>query len=242
MRALADALLAVLIASPCAACGEVLERPTAGPVCARCWQSILPVPPPVCDTCGDPLPAWRTISLVRATCARCRRTPRYVDRARAAGLHEGAMRAIVHALKYEGRRSLAAPLGVLMRERGDEVISLAEAAVPVPLHATRRLERGFNQAADLANHLGLPLVAALRRSRRTADQVGLPAGRRHANVRRAFKATDAAAVLANRTVLLVDDVTTTGATLNACAHALKSAGIAEVLALTAARVATNRVR
>jgi ComF family protein len=162
-----------------------------------------------------------------------------VDRARAAGLHDGALRAIVHALKYEGRRSLAAPLAALMRERADEMISSADAVVPVPLHATRRLERGFNQAADLANHLGLPLVAALRRSRRTADQIGLPAGRRHANVRGAFKATEAAAALANKTALLVDDVSTTGATLNACALALKSAGIAEVLALTAARVVTR---
>jgi ComF family protein len=159
-----------------------------------------------------------------------------VDRGRAAGLHQGALRAIVHALKYEGRRSLAAPLAALMRERAVEMISSAHAAVPVPLHVTRRLERGFNQAAELASHLGLPVVAALRRTRRTADQVRLPAGRRHANVRGAFTATDAAAMLVNKTALLVDDVSTTGATLNACALALKSAGIAEVLALTAARV------
>jgi ComF family protein len=173
-------------------------------------------------------------------CARCRRVPRYVDRARAAGLHDGALRAILHALKYEGRRSLAAPLAALMRERGKEMVLSADAAVAVPLHATRRLERGFNQAADLARHIGLPVVAALRRSRRTADQIGLPAGRRHANVRGAFEATDAAAVLTNKTALLVDDVSTTGATLNACALALKAAGVAEVLALTAARVVTHR--
>ena len=239
MRAVVDALLSVLVAAPCAVCGHTLEQPTRGPVCPACWCSILPLTPPLCDACGDPLPTWRTISRPLARCARCRRSTRHVDRSRAVGLYEGALRAIVHALKYEGRRSLAVPLAMLMRERGADLLDGAHAAVPVPLHPSRRRARGFNQAADLAKHLGLPISPALRRVRATEAQAGLPAARRHGNVRGAFVATRAAAQFRGRTILLVDDVSTTGATLEACARALKEEGIREVRALTAARVPTG---
>ena len=100
--------------------------------------------------------------------------------------YDGALRAIVHALKYDGRRSLARPLGGLMRERGAELLAGADCAVPVPLHRSRRRRRGFNQADDLARHLGLPVVPALRRVRATPPQAELPAARRHGNVRGAF--------------------------------------------------------
>ena len=123
-----------------------------------------------------------------------------------------------------------------MRERGAEVFAGASGVVPVPLHPSRRRERGFNQAADLARHLGLPVHHALRRTRATASQASLPAARRHKNVRGAFVAARSAGWLAGAVVILVDDVSTTGATLEACAQALKAAGIAEVRALTAARV------
>jgi ComF family protein len=237
-RAALDAVLSVVLAPACAACDELLEHPTCGPVCARCWESIRPLTPPVCDACGDPLPSWRSISLPLAHCPRCRRTTRAVDRARAIGPYDGALRAIVHALKYEGRRSLARPLGELMRHRGAEVLAGAACAVPVPLHPSRRRERGFNQAADLARQLGLPVVGALARTRATAAQTGLPAGQRHRNVRDAFAVTRAGQILAGTTVVLVDDVSTTGATLEACARALKQAGVREIRALTAARVVT----
>jgi ComF family protein len=236
MRSIVDALLSVLVAPPCAACGEPLEQPTRGPVCPGCWCAIDPLPDPICDACGDPLPPWRTISLPLARCARCRRAVRYVDRARAIGAYEGTLRSIVHALKYDGRRSLALPLAALMRERGAALLAGADVAVPVPLHPSRRRERGFNQAQDLAAHLGLPVSAALRRVRATKAQASLPAARRHGNVRGAFAATKAAAALRSLTVLVVDDVRTTGATLEACAKALKDEGIGEVRALTAARV------
>jgi ComF family protein len=154
---------------------------------------------------------------------------------RAIGSYDGALRAIVHAFKYDGRRSLAAKLGMLMQARGADVLHNADAAVPVPLHHARRRERGFDQAADLARHVGLPVVHALRRIRPTAVQASLPAARRHGNVRGAF-ATRSAAALDGRTVVLVDDVSTTGATLEACARVLGEAGIREVRALTAARV------
>ena len=233
-----DSLLSVILAPVCAACAEPLERPTQGPVCENCWRSILPLTPPLCDRCGDPLPTWRAVSVPLERCPRCRRTPRLVDRGRAIGAYDGALRAIIHALKYEGRRSLARPLGALMRRRGADVLEGAVCAIPVPLHASRRRHRGFNQAADLARHVGIPAVAALRRVRRTPTQTGLPAAQRHRNVRDAFALTRAGARLAGAAVVLIDDVSTTGATLEACARALKHAGVREVRALTAARVVT----
>jgi ComF family protein len=163
-----------------------------------------------------------------------------VDRSRANGAYDGALRAVIHAFKYGGRRSLARPLAELMKSRGCDMLEGADAAVPVPLHRSRRRERGFNQAEDIARHLPLPIVRALARTRRTLAQAELPAARRHGNVRGAFAATSAAASLGGSVVVLIDDVSTTGATLDACARALKAAGVREVRALTAARVVTSR--
>jgi ComF family protein len=233
---IADALVSVVLAPACAACDRPLERPTQGPVCEGCWQSIRPLTPPLCERCGDPLPSWRIVSVPLALCPRCRRTPRFVDRGRAIGAYDGALRDIVHAFKYEGRRSLARPLGDLMRQRGADVLDGAGSVVPVPLHRSRRSHRGFNQAADLAHQIGLPVVMALRRVRATGSQIPLPAARRHRNVRNAFAITRHAARLAGSIVVLIDDVSTTGATLDACARVLKEHGVREVRALTAARV------
>jgi ComF family protein len=237
---LLDALLAVVFAPVCGACGDPLGRPTLGPVCRRCWDSILPLTPPLCDACGDPLPSWRTLSLPLARCPRCRRAERAIDRSRAIGAYDGALRAVIHAFKYGDRRSLARPLAELMRRRGSQMLDGAAAAIPVPLHASRRRERGFNQAEDLARHLRLPVVGALERVRPTTAQAALPAARRHGNVRGAFAPTKAAGALRGAVVVLIDDVSTTGATLDACARALKAAGVGEVRALTAARVVTLR--
>ncbi len=121
-----------------------------------------------------------------------------------------------------------------MRAAGAEVLDGADAAVPVPLHRSRERTRGFNQARELARHLGVPLADVLVRSRKTEAQADLPAGRRHANVRGAFALRPGASV-DGAVVVLVDDVSTTGATLNACAAALLDAGAGEVRALTAAR-------
>jgi len=196
--------------------------------------------PPVCDRCGDPLPTWRQHPTDAGPCARCRRTRHAVDRARTVGEYTGPLRAIVHALKYDGRRSLAEPLAAMMRDRGAMLLAGAACAVPVPLHASRRRHRGFNQSADLARHLGVPVVHALRRTRATATQAELPAAQRRRNVRGAFAPTRAARRLCGAIVVLVDDVSTTGATLDACARTLKACGVAEVRALTAARVVTSR--
>jgi ComF family protein len=174
-----------------------------------------------------------------ALCPRCRRITRHVDRARAIGEYDGALRAVIHALKYDGRRSLAAPLAARMRERSDGLLEGVDMAVPVPLHWRREWERGFNQAEALAMAIGVPVSRALRRVRATRSQTELPSSQRHRNVRHAFALTGAAAVR-GRIVLLVDDVSTTGATLADCARVLKAAGAREVRALTAAKVPTRR--
>ena len=169
-------------------------------------------------------------------CPRCRRSRRSVDRARAIGEYDGVLRAIVHALKYEGRRSLARPLARLMSCRGSDVLNGADWLVPVPLHASKRRQRGFNQSADLARHLDLPVIEALARVRATPSQTGLPASQRHRNMKDAFASTPQTVRLTGSIVVLVDDVRTTGATLEACARVLKEAGAREVRALTAAQV------
>jgi ComF family protein len=241
MRALAllDAVLSVVLAPCCAACGELLEHPTRGPVCGSCWQSVRPLTPPLCECCGDPLPTWRVISVPMARCPRCRRGRRLVDRAMSAGAYDGALRAVVHALKYEGRRSLARPLATLMRRRCAPILEGVDYLVPVPLHVSRRRARGFNQALDLARHLGgdgLEVCQALRRIRATPTQTGLPAAQRHRNMRHAFAPARRAPRLGGVIVVLVDDVSTTGATLEACARVLKEMDVREVRAVTAARV------
>ena len=128
-----------------------------------------------------------------------------------------------------------------MRTRGAAVLAGADWLVPVPLHPSRRRERGFNQAADLARYLGLPICDALVRIRETRTQTDLPAAARHRNVCGAFAlAPRAAARVSERVIVLVDDVSTTGATLEACALVLKAAEAKEVRALTAARVVLPR--
>jgi len=185
-------------------------------------------------------------------CPACRRRPPLVAAARAVGPYEGRLRDIIHAFKYDKRRTLARPLAALMREAGRDITAGADAAVPVPLHWLRRRRRGFNQAALLASALGLPVCHALRRSRRTRAQAGLHAGERHRNVSGAFRLAwrqrwpplrpfpgSSPRRLEGLVVVLVDDVSTTGATRDACARVLLDAGVREVRVLTAARVAAR---
>ena len=226
-RALANSLLSSLFEPTCAACSQVLLQPLNGAVCERCWASIR-----------------RGTSLNEHPRGR-----HAVDWACAVDLYEGRLRDIIHALKYERRRSIAKPLGGLMRESGAELLRGAELAVPVPLHPRRERARGFNQADDLARQLGLPVAPLLQRVRFTTSQIELPAEERHQNVRDAFvlgripgpgPRTPDPGPRIPAIVVLVDDVSTTGATLDACARVLKAAGVKEVRALTAARVVTGR--
>ncbi len=219
LRALADTLLAVFFAPPCAVCNGVLERPLDGAVCPACWAALQPRPSPF---------SLRTVSCASAI-----------------GPYEATLRDVIHALKYDGRRSIAPRLSALMARYGSDVLRDADLAIPVPLHRRRQRQRGFNQADDLARALGLPVARVLRRVRATQPQVELPAEKRRDNVRDAFAIARARwsttgrnlSTVTGRVVVLVDDVATTGATLDACAQVLKIAGAKEVRALTAARVA-----
>jgi ComF family protein len=196
---------------------------------------------PLCRTCGDPLASWRIISAALEQCPRCRRVRSSVDVARAAGRYEGALRAILHAFKYDGRRRLARPLSALMRAAGAPLLQDADCVVPVPLHPWKRARRGFNQAEELGRHLGVPLQRVLWRVRATAPQTTLNARARRRNLAGAFRLSPFLTSrqrrqwLEGRTVVLIDDVRTTGATLEACAMVLRAAGVREVRALTVAR-------
>jgi ComF family protein len=234
---LLDAVLAVVLAPTCAVCDRPLDRPTRGPVCGACWSSIVPITPPLCDGCGDPLPSWRRVDLPLSRCPRCRGDR--IIRTRAIGAYEGTLGRIVHALKYDGRRRVAKPLAALAATAGAELLADADVVVPVPLHRSRLGARGFNQAAEIARHLGVPMAHGLRRVRRTRSQTDLPAASRHANVRGAF-AVAPRFEPRGLVIVLVDDVSTTGATLAACAEPLVAGGAADVRALTAARVVTRR--
>ena len=238
-----DSLLAVLLAPTCPVCQSLLDRPTRGPVCPTCWDTVARLTPPLCDRCGDPLASWRVVSQRRARCPRCRRSPGALARGRAVGPYEGTLRRIVHLFKYDRRHTLAAPLGALMRQHGADLLADADCVVPVPLHPRRRRARGFNQAAELAAHLGPPVVHALRRTVATSPQTGLPAAQRHGNVRGVFAPARSrrgrgakGGTVRDACVVLVDDVATTGATLEECALVLRGCGVGEVRALTLARV------
>jgi ComF family protein len=180
---------------------------------------------------------------VAGTCTRCRGRDQIVQRSRAIGEYEGVLREVIHALKYDGRYSIAQPLAALMRAHGIEVLGPADGVVPVPLHWRRKYHRGFNQARMLARHLGPPLVEPLVRRRHTRAQVELAADSRHANVVNAFALRRGyESRIVGMRLVLIDDVSTTGATLEECAKVLKDGGAREISALTAARVIAWRRR
>ena len=219
---LADGILSIVWAPACASCGVILECPSRGIVCSECWARVRP-----CAEWRPPL-ASGSVSVHRS-----------------AGWYEGTLRTIIHAFKYQSRRSLAEPLALLMREAGRELLGAADVVVPVPLHSVRRWTRGFNQARDLAAGLGMPVADVLRRIRHTPPQTTLASPQRRANVRGVFSLDSGrrlrrAPALKGRTVILTDDVMTTGATLDACGGVLRAAGAREVWALTAARVEAAR--
>lgn len=191
---------------------------------------------PRCAACAAALTA-RTIFC--RTCALTVTWPEPTDGPGSAALYGGAVRTAILRLKYEGRVEVAAPLAHLLVGRLDDLVDREvpiDGVVPVPLHPTRLAERGFNQCAlvgaIVANHLGVPhLPRALRRDRATATQASLGRAERMENVRRAFSARTR---LAGKRVLLVDDVTTTGSTLEAAREALFDAGAREVIAVAIA--------
>lgn len=211
-----------------------------GVLCAACWQGINFITPPLCDRLGLPLPYASGDDVSLSSMAL--RYPPVYGRARAAVQFDGVMRDLVHGLKYADRHEVVNLFGRMLCSAGAELLRDADMLVPVPLHRARLWKRRFNQAAILAGRVsmatGIPLeLNALRRIHATASQVGLSRGERHRNVAAAFAVAPVAVPrIRGKRVLLVDDVITTGATLEACARVLKAAGATEVDCLALAIV------
>ncbi len=211
----------------------------------RGWEAALDfLYPPLCVLCKERLARGE-----RVACSRCwARVERwdgeitltggkFIHSSYASALFDESMRGIVHHLKYKNKKSLALRLARMMTEALGNA-ARPDAVVPVPLHSARKRERGYNQSELLAKEagqrLGVPvLVKALKRIRNTPSQTGLDREQRIQNVKGAFRARDSSTILGKR-VLLVDDVTTTGATLEACGEALALAGAGKISAVVAA--------
>ena len=201
-------------------------------LCDPCRARIRRLSEPLCARCG------RELEFAGAGCG-CRSRLRWLARAAAAGAYEGPLEKAIHRFKYEGWRALAPALADLVVDRLAGEAAAGPLVVAVPLHRRRQRARGYNQsellAADLRARLGLAAPPGrLVRLRDTPPQVGLDRLRRQANVAGAFDWRGGPP--AGRPFVVVDDVTTTGATLEACAAALRSAGSGPVQGLTIARV------
>ncbi len=225
--------------SGCSHCGTGSGEFPVPFLCSSCWSDLSPVPAPVCPRCGRPFDSAEALSVSPDhTCWHCRKEPPDVDQAIAAGLFEGSLRQAIHVYKYRPLMALGRPLAEWMTGRIRKVEQL-DVIMPVPLHATRLRKRGFNQALLLARSASeaysIPLVYDnLTRVRPTRPQVELSGRERSANVKGAF-ALKRLREVAGKRVLLVDDVLTTGATMNECSRTLRDARAEAVIAMTLAR-------
>src|SRR5437868_8759180 len=232
------ARLALDIALPtlCVACRE----PVAGVgVCAKCWAKLSFIAPPFCPRLGipfvyDPGPGLLSMEAIA--------NPPAWQRARAAVRYDDVARTLVHALKYQDRTDLAPAMGRWMARAGEELLADADVLVPVPLHWRRGWTRRYNQSGALARAIerqsGVKVRGELlRRVRATEQQVGLSRPQRASNVQGAFKVSaDRQSEVQGRRVVVIDDVLTSGATVDACARALLRAKAATVDVLVFARV------
>jgi ComF family protein len=210
-----------------------------GGLCPACWSRLGFISRPFCERLGTPFAVDLGDGLVSP--AAIAEPPAY-GRARAVAHYDDIARKLVHALKFGDRLDLARPLGRMMAQAGAELLHDADALVPVPLHWTRLWRRRFNQSAALADVVGRasgrPVwLDVLVRRRRTGHQIGLSRAERARNVQGAFAVPEAwRAEVRGRRLVVVDDVLTTGATLEACARALSRAGAERVDVLVFARV------
>lgn len=230
VQGVAERALDLLFPPRCAAC-----RKSGSVLCSACLRQCVPITSPICLRCGIPLPSpgW---------CRSCKFYPPGLSGLRAAYVYDGVIRSCIRALKYEGNRRVAAPLGALLARAYRDFDMPADMIVPVPLHSERERLRGFNHAQLLAEEcaasVGVPLRDdVLMKPRATAAQVGLTASERIQNMAGAFCCLPPwnDGKLYGCSILLIDDVCTTRATLEACAEPLFAAGAASVWALVLAR-------
>jgi len=224
-----------LLPPQCLVCNTVVDSP--GNLCAACFGKFTFITPPHCHRCGLPFEGAAIDDLV---CGACLRNQPVYSRARAAFLYTEDSKGLVLKFKHADRTDAAVHLARWLQRAGADLIAACDVIVPVPLHRWRLLARTYNQAALLANKLGelsgKPVLPdALTRIKATPKQGGLDRKERKRNVAKAFAAQRD---VAGRRVLLIDDVLTTGATAEACARTLLSAGAAEVDVLALARVPT----
>jgi ComF family protein len=232
------ARLALDIALPtlCVACREPVD---GDGVCATCWAKLSFIAPPMCPRLGipfiyDPGPGLLSMEAIA--------NPPAYQRARAAVRYDDVAKTLVHALKYQDRTDLAPAMGRWMARAGHELLDEADIMVPVPLHWRRGWSRRYNQSGALARTIqrqrGVTVTTeALRRIRPTQQQIGLTRLQRASNMQGAFKvAPDRQSLIQGRRVVLIDDVLTSGATVDACARALLRAKAASVDVLVFARV------
>jgi ComF family protein len=240
-----DAIVSVFFPAGCRICDKLLTGASRVPICGECLNSFAAAPEKSCEVCGQAL-GWLT---VRAgdplLCRACHQKTYAFERARSYGIYDGPLVRAILLLKWERIE----PLGEWFAGRLAEMVRAevgqlaADVVVPVPLHRDRERQRGYNQAGliskPLARKLGLPHKAVLlMRTRPRPEKQVLSLEERWESVRGAF-ATRPGSQVDNKRVLLVDDVMTTGATLDACARALLESGAKSVLGLTVARAARN---
>lgn len=238
------ARLALDIALPtlCVSCREPVDGEG---VCAACWAKLSFIEPPYCPRLGipfvyDPGPDMLSMEAIAS--------PPAYHRARAAVRYDDVARTLVHSLKYQDRTDLAPAMGRWMARAGRPLLTEADMLVPVPLHWRRAWRRRYNQSGALAKVIarqsGVTVNAdVLRRVRATEQQIGLSRAQRAANVQGAFQVSaDRQSEVQGRKIVLIDDVLTSGATLDACARALLRAKAAQVDALVFARVVESASR
>jgi len=226
----------------CLSCG--IETASAFGVCGKCWRDLPIISGMVCDACGTPL-SGQDIEEDGAHCDACLAQPRPWVRGRAALVYNGTARRLILGLKYGDRTDLARPMARWMAEKAKTLQMENTVVAPVPLHWRRLLSRRFNQAALLAEHVaalrGLTFCPdLLKRTRATVFQEKMTTEQRFENQRKAFEIPVARQkLIAGKTVLLVDDVMTSGATLSGCTQECYKAGAKQVNILVLARVARN---
>lgn len=231
--------LADLIFPPrCIACSGLLDHSGESPFCGGCFSRFPFIKSPLCPRCGVPYPADEDQDHL---CGECITAQRPFRLARAVGRYEGGLLEVIQRFKYQGKTTLGGILGRLMAGFDDEQLHIGECSliIPVPLHARRLRDRGFNQSVILARQIAgrhsLPLdFSTLRRTLYTEPQVNLGKEERGPNVRGAFAVTGSGRIRGEK-ILLVDDVYTTGSTVAECAAVLRKNGAADVSVLTLAR-------